>query len=176
MKNNSTALVEELVAREAIRELALKYCRGVDRQDMAMLRELYTTDATDTHGDTFDGSAQDYIDFLAQSLPHIKYSGHHVCNHLISVDGDVGEGEVYALAIHVIPDGQGGLVEDAICVRYIDRYRRDIDGKWRFSKRTVTYDYRTRRPVSNDAVAGLPEIEREPTYTELAHSLFARQG
>lgn len=175
MSSKMTA-VEELVAKEAIRELALKYCRGVDRQDMAMLRSLYTADATDTHGDTFDGSASDYVDFLAKSLPYIKYSGHHVCNHLISIDGDVGEGEVYALAIHVIPDGQGGLVEDTICVRYVDRYRREVDGQWRFSKRIVTYDYRTRRAVPADTVAGLPDIESEPTYTSLAHSLFRRHS
>ena len=100
--------LEMLLAKDAIRELALLYCRGVDRKDAALLRDLYTADATDTHGDSYDGDASGYCDFLEASFPHMPYSGHHICNHLISVDGDRGEGEVYAIAFHLIPDRQGG--------------------------------------------------------------------
>ena len=45
----------------------LLYSRGVDRKDGELLRTLYTADATDTYGDTFDGSAGDYVDFLEKS-------------------------------------------------------------------------------------------------------------
>ena len=159
----------ELLAREQIRELALLYSRGVDRKDPELLRELYTDDATDTHGDTFDGPAGEYVDFLEQAFPFMRFSGHHVCNHLISVDGDEAEGEVYALAYHVIPDGNDGWQEDLMCVRYLDRYRREADGRWRFAKRVVTYDMRNRRPITPpDAV------DTDPSYGELCHRLFAR--
>ncbi len=158
-----------LVAKEEIRQLALLYCRGVDRKDGALLRTLYTHDATDTHGDTFDGSAEDYVRFLEGAFPYMRYSGHHVCNHLISVDGDRGEGEVYAIAYHIIPDGSGGWLEDFGCVRYLDRYRRD-DGRWRFAQRVVTYDLRSQRPFADP-----PEPPQEdPSYTVLASRLFAR--
>lgn len=166
--------VDILLAKEAIRELVLKYSRGVDRQDMVLLRDLYTADATDTHGDTFDGSADDYVAFLARSLPYIQYSGHHVCNHMVSVDGDEGEGEVYAIAIHVFPDGQGGYIEDFMCVRYIDRYRKEADGQWRFATRVVTYDYRNKRPIDLSSVASLPDRQSDPSYVLLKHSLFAK--
>jgi len=166
--------LQRLIDKEAIRDLVLNYSRGVDRQDMVMLRDLYTADATDTHGDTFDGSADDYVAFLARSLPYIKYSGHHVCNHLISVDGDEAEGEVYAIAIHVIPDGQGGVIEDTMCVRYIDRYKKESDGEWRFAQRVVTYDYRARKPVEEASVNGLPSADQEPSYHLLKHALFKR--
>ena len=76
--------VAELVAREEIRQLALLYARGVDRKDGALLRTLYTGDATDTHGDTFDGPAADYVDFLERAFPYMRYSGHHICNHLVA--------------------------------------------------------------------------------------------
>lgn len=161
-----------LADKEAIRELALLYCRGVDRKDGALLRTLYTEDATDTHGDTFDGPAADYVDFLESAFPYMRYSGHHVCNHLMSVDGDTGEGEIYALAYHLIPDGDGGWQEDFMCVRYIDRYRRCDDGRWRFAKRVVTYDLRSRRPYvepDGEAIAAV-----DPSYTELTGALFAR--
>lgn len=143
-----TAALQKLIDKDAIRDLVLAYSRAVDRKDIALLRDLYTADATDSHGDSFDGGAKEYCDFIEKSMPYMPYSGHHVCNHLISVEGDEGNGEVYALAYHVIPDlGNGeGVVEDFMCVRYIDNYRRESDGKWRFSKRVVTYDYQTRRP------------------------------
>ena len=160
----------ELMAKEEIRELALLYSRGVDRKDPAVLRTLYTADATDTHGDTFDGPADKYVDFLEQAFPYMRYSGHHICNHLISVDGDEGEGEVYALAYHVIPDGNDGWQEDLMCVRYLDDYRRESDGRWRFARRVVTYDMRNRRPISPpDAIT-----DDDPSYTDFIHPLFAR--
>ncbi|WP_439135997.1 nuclear transport factor 2 family protein [Pseudomaricurvus sp.] len=161
--------IENLIAKDAIRDLALLYSRGVDRKDPELLRDLYTKDATDTHGDTFDGTASDYVDFLEKAFPYMPYSGHHVCNHLISVDGDTAEGEVYALAYHILPDGQGGHIEDFMCVRYLDNYQKCDDGRWRFSKRVVTYDVRTQKPTD----AKLWD-QGEPGYELFQQSLFKR--
>ena len=168
---DQTALAT-LIAKEAIRELGMLYSRGVDRKDGALLRTLYTRDATDTHGDTFDGTADAYVDFLERSFPYMAYSGHHICNHLICVNGDEGDGEIYAIAYHVIPDGKGGWLEDLMCVRYIDRYRKEKDGRWRFAKRVVTYDMRTRRPIAAPDQSRLPPSD--PSYIELKSRLFAR--
>jgi len=168
-----------LIAKDEIRELGMLYSRGVDRKDGALLRTLYTADATDTHGDTFDGNAEDYVTFLEHSFPYMRYSGHHICNHLITVDGDTGEGEVYAYTFHVIPDGKGGWLEDIRFVRYLDHYRKD-GGTWRFAKRVVTYDYSSRHPAQipeGDTVtvpldpASYPQ---ETSYGVLSTRLFAR--
>jgi hypothetical protein len=171
MYMNSEKLLEALVAKDAIRELALLYSRGVDRKDGALLRMLYTEDATDTHGDTFDGSATDYVDFLESSFPYMRYSGHHICNHLISVDGNEGEGEIYAIACHVIPNGNGGWLEDVRYVRYLDRYRKEQDGRWRFAKRVVAYDHGTQRPID---VAEDSAPDTDASLVALQHRLFAR--
>ena len=162
-----------LIAKEDIRELGLLYSRGVDRKDGTLLRTLYTKDATDTHGDTFDGPAEEYVQFLERAFPYMRYSGHHICNHLISVNGDAAEGEIYALAYHIIPDRDGGWQEDFMCVRYIDNYRKESDGRWRFAKRVVTYDMRSKRPVA--APDGpTPDAATDASYAALASRLFAR--
>jgi ketosteroid isomerase-like protein len=165
--------LETLVAKDDIRELAMLYSRGVDRKDAALLRTLYATGATDTHGDSFDGGAEAYVDFLEKAFPHMRYSGHHICNHLISVDGDSAEGEVYAIAYHIIPDGRGGWLEDIMAVRYIDRYRKEADGRWRFAKRVVTYDMRTARAIPEPKGASLHPTE-DASYAALTSRLFAR--
>ncbi|MET1756162.1 nuclear transport factor 2 family protein [Novosphingobium sp. RD2P27] len=172
--NVDAAALQELIDKEAIRELVLCYSRAVDRKDVELLRDLYTEDATDSHGDSFDGPASGYCDFIAQSLPYMPYSGHHVCNHMISVMGDEGNGEVYALAYHIIPDMTGGDAreEDFMAVRYIDNYRRCSDGKWRFSKRVVTYDLKIRRPFTGGGLLGLGE--KDPSYEVCEHPLFQR--
>lgn len=161
-----------LIAKDEIRELALLYSRGVDRKDIELLRTLYAKDATDDHGKHFSGTAGDYLRFLENAFPHMRYSGHHICNHLISVDGDQGEGEVYALAYHLIPDGKGGFLEDFAAVRYIDRYRKE-NGRWLFAKRVVSFDLRSVRPVPTPEEALLPPPQ-DPSYTTLSSRLFAR--
>jgi ketosteroid isomerase-like protein len=166
------ASLQALTDKEAIRDLVLLYSRAIDRKDPALLRDLYTADATDSHGDSFDGPADAYCTFIERSLPHMPYSGHHVCNHLISVDGDRGDGEVYALAYHVIPDGQSGQLEDFMAVRYIDNYRREADGRWRFAKRVVTYDLKIRRPFDGGGLMG--QGADDSSYQVCLSPLFAR--
>lgn len=166
--------LHKLIDKNAIRDLVLCYSRAIDRKDVELLRDLYTEDATDTHGTTFDGPAGAYCDFIARSLPYMQYSGHHVCNHLISVEGDTGNGEVYALAYHYIPDQKnpGNWLEDFMAVRYIDNYRRCADGKWRFSKRVVTYDLHTVRPFEGDGLLGTSAVD--PSYEVCKQRLFQR--
>ncbi|MBU6268285.1 MAG: nuclear transport factor 2 family protein [Sphingomonadales bacterium] len=168
------AAIQTLLDKEAIRELVLLYSRAIDRKDVALLRDLYTDDATDTHGTSFDGPADAYCDFIEKSLPYMNYSGHHACNHLISVEGDEGNGEVYAIALHYIPDQKnpGQMIEDFMAVRYIDNYRRCADGKWRFSKRVITYDMHMTRPFDGDGLLGTSPVD--PSYGVCAQRLFQR--
>ena len=114
--------LQALIDREAIRDLVLCYSRAIDRKDVELLRDLYTEDATDSHGDSFDGPADKYCDFIAASLPYMQYSGHHACNHMISVEGDQGNGEVYALCYHYIPrSGEPGSMARGFHVRPLYR-------------------------------------------------------
>lgn len=165
------AAVQALVDKEAIRELVLLYSRAIDRKDSALLRDLYTEDSTDTHGTDFSGNISDYIAFIESTAPFMTYSGHHVCNHLVTVDGDTAQGEVYVLAVHCLEAGEGKRVEDWHVVRYMDNYRRCADGKWRFARRFVTYDMIIARPFEGEGLLG---AANDPSYGELGSRLFAK--
>lgn len=177
MTEPSNAALGALVAKDEIRELVLLYSRAIDRKDFALLRTLYARDATDKHGDSYDGAAEGFCAWLEERLPGLRYSGHHVCNHLISVDGDTGEGEVYALAYQTIrgengAGEKGDWVEYVLAVRYLDHYRKE-DGRWRFARREVTYDQGVFHPVA--APEGpIPAPERDDSYAALRSRLFAR--
>ena len=161
-----------LIAKDEIRELAMLYSRGVDRKDAELLKTLYTKDATDNHGKHFTGNAADYIKFLEKSFPHMPMSGHFICNHLIAVDGDEAQGELYALAYHILPDGNAGVAKDFMGVRYIDHYRRE-NSRWLFASRVVSFDIRTVDAMPAPASApGAPD--QDPSYTDLGMRLFAR--
>jgi hypothetical protein len=163
--------VAALVAKDEIRELALLYCRGVDRKDYELIRSLYTDDATDSHGDKHYATMDSFIDRLKVVLPAQRNTGHYVCNHLINVDGEAAEGEVYAVATFRVADG-AGWVEHMLGVRYCDRYRKDA-GRWRFAKRVVAIDWEKTAPAE-----GPHEVAAEPakdiSYPTLESALFQR--
>jgi hypothetical protein len=168
--------LETLIAKDEIRDLVLLYSRGCDRKDFALVRTLYTSDATDSHDETFDGPAKDYVDFLARSLPHAPYSGHHICNHLISVDVDRGEaeGEVYAVAWHVIPDRKGGWIEDFMCCRYVDRYCKDRRGHPRRRRAALLSGGEGGGPsVTNRSLdAAIRALNRPPHRSEFVYGKY----
>jgi ketosteroid isomerase-like protein len=164
------AALQTLLDKEAIRELVLLYSRAIDRKDSALLRDLYTEDAVDTHGTDYSGDVPGYVAFIESTAPFMPYSGHHVCNHLISVDGDTAHGEVYVLAVHCLGAQDGPKMEDWHVVRYMDDYRRCADGKWRFAKRFVTYDMIIARPFEGEALSG---AGTDPSYAQLGSRLFA---
>src|SRR5580698_5640868 len=103
--------VSKLIAKDRIRDLVLLYCRGVDRRDFDLLRSLYAPDAIDDHRGYFTGSATEFIDKLEVDLPPIHHTSHHICNHLISVEGDEAQGEVYAISYTVNSRGSGEMSE-----------------------------------------------------------------
>jgi hypothetical protein len=164
-----------LQAKSDIRELAELYARGSDRKDMALLRTLYTESARHVHGDYFDGAAKDFLDGWEKGMQNrTGAAAHYICNHLISVDGEEGEGEVLGLAWHLIGENNGVLIEDFVGVRYFDSYRKE-GGLWRFAQRSATIDFRLERTVDGaDRTIGEPA--GDASYKALTSRLFARGG
>jgi hypothetical protein len=157
-------------AKDEIRELVLLYSRGINRKDYDLLQSLYTADATDDHGRSYFATVPAFIARLREVLPAQRCSGLFVCNHLISVEGDSGEGEVYALSYHSLPDGAGGWAEHKMRVRYIDKYRKE-GGRWHFSSRKLVIDHYVRQPTT--APEEEPQIpENDPSYQLLSSRIF----
>lgn len=140
--------LEELLDREAIREVLFRYARGVDRADEAALRSAYWPDATDCHG-AYRGSADG---FIAQALERLRRGGlrsHVIGNILIELHGAQAVVESYFIALQapVPAQVQDPVRATLLAGRYADRFEKR-SGEWRVAERTVVYDWieETERP------------------------------
>jgi hypothetical protein len=73
---NETAM-QELLDKQAIYEVVLRYCRAVDRMDMDLLLSCYHEDGIDHHTG-FSGVAADYVAWVSSVLGRYGGSMHFI--------------------------------------------------------------------------------------------------
>jgi hypothetical protein len=139
-----------LLDRQQIYEVLTRYCRGVDRGDVELIRSVYHADATDDHG-MFKGLGVDFASWIVEFLKEWKQCQHFIGNFNCNLQGDVAHTETYCLSIS--DDGQGH--NSAVYNRYIDRFERR-NGEWKIAERLVVLDVSRVDPVTEsfDSVPG----------------------
>ncbi|AZI34930.1 nuclear transport factor 2 family protein [Caenibius tardaugens] len=93
-------MVQSLLDQIALRDLVMRYCRGCDRRDFALVRSLYHDDAIDDHGTMFKGTPDEFVAWLPEAMAPWELTIHSISNSLFVVDGDYAEGEHHARAYH----------------------------------------------------------------------------
>jgi len=129
---------QDLLDRVALHDLVMRYCRGCDRRDFALVRSLYHDDAIDGHGAMFKGGPDAFVAWLAEVTAHWSLTRHVVGNSLFVIDGDHAEGEHYVEAWHRTHGPQPQLF--IALGRYLDKYERR-GGVWKFSYRSLVFDH-----------------------------------
>jgi hypothetical protein len=134
--------VEQLLAKEEIRDVIYRRARAADRKNVELARSCYHPDATEDHGG-FRGLAED---FLAESPiswgpdAPIKLMWHTVSNVLIEFQAkEAAKVETYnftAITAKLAEVDYQMLVGG----RYLDDFKR-IDGVWGISARTLVFDW-----------------------------------
>lgn len=134
------AVIRAIADRQAITEILNRYCHGVDRCDMDLLKSAYWPDAIDEHG-TFNGNALAFCEATLPALAAMTCTMHMVSNVQIRLDGDHAAVQSYCLAFHQIPaTEQAGASEMIVGGRYLDRMERR-DGEWRIAHRLYVMDW-----------------------------------
>ena len=135
---------EQLADIEAIKDVAKRYSRGVDRLDLEVLKSAYWPDAIDEHG-SFKGNAHTFAEFCMTG--HLKWrsTSHCIFNHLIELsdDGTHATGEVYNVSYLFQKDAD---VLDTWHGRYLDSYEKRED-EWRISHRICVHEGTHTRPI-----------------------------
>ena len=119
--------LQELVDREAIRDCLYRYCRGIDRADVAMLRSSYWPDAHDRHG-AYVGPAEGFIKMAQEVFKTGPRNIHQISNILIEFTGLTEAAvESYFTALQRGPDREGVVRQVLLCGRYCDRFEKRGD-------------------------------------------------
>ncbi|MEO1063585.1 MAG: nuclear transport factor 2 family protein [Actinomycetota bacterium] len=126
---------EQLSDREQIRDVALRYCRGVDRLDETLMQSAYWPDAIDEHG-SFVGNAHRFAEYCMTAHDRWSWTMHSIFNHSIEIDGPTdARGEIYNVSTLCRAD-TGAI--DTWYGRYLDRYERRGD-EWRIIHRVCVH-------------------------------------
>lgn len=130
------AAVQAMLDKEAVREVSLRYTRGIDRHDEQLSLSAYHPDAKDDHG-AFIGSGADFVEYAnrVHSQNWVCHQ-HYVTNQVIDLDGDAAHCESYFLAVLKRPDG----VCDLVGGRYVDRIDRR-EGVWAVADRICMVEW-----------------------------------
>jgi ketosteroid isomerase-like protein len=131
--------LQEMLDEHQLRKLVHRYCRAVDRGDLAVLRSLYHHDAQDAHGGFSSGPASDFIEQMAAARPYLRSMQHHTTTVNFVIDGDVAEGEVYTIATHTFAVRDHD-VDVVVGGRYLDKYAKR-EATWKFVERAIVTDW-----------------------------------
>ena len=165
------AALASLLEKQAVHEVVLRYCRGIDRLDEELVRGCYHPDATDTHG-SFHGTIDEFVTWAFHLLGRYEATMHLVANHLSTIVGDVAVAETYGVSHHRSddPDPRRNLT---VGFRYLDRLERRDGGPWLISRRIATTEWvdapaeGARWPIPANDVVGRRGPE-DPLYGLLA--------
>ena len=140
-----------MVDRDDIRQVILRYCRGMDRLDLDLIRSCYFDDAIDDHG-RFVGKAEDFIQWATTATGHFPMQQHAVLNHVCDLDGDDAYTETYYICSNI----NSAPPHILSLGRYIDHFQRR-EGEWRIANRVALIERNLEMsdsPVAPAAVSG----------------------
>jgi hypothetical protein len=146
--------VQELLDKQQIHEVLMRYCRGVDRSDADLIDSAFHPDAliTTNRGST-EYSGADAGRTIVGLLRKEDRCMHYGTNEFVKIDGDVADCESYWLALRVRFDGEGSALFHN-WGRYVDRFERR-HGQWRIARRVNLNEWSmTERTTQSREVEG----------------------
>ncbi|MFT4054140.1 MAG: nuclear transport factor 2 family protein [Novosphingobium sp.] len=135
------AALTQLLDKDALRDLATRYARAIDRRDPDLLRSVYHEDAIDDHGVVFCDHAATFVARQPEIMAPFAITAHYLCNQSYRIDGDRADGEIYFIAYHrtVEEEAEADVKHLIVNGRYLDNYERRA-GIWKIAHRRLVWD------------------------------------
>ncbi|MBW8784115.1 MAG: nuclear transport factor 2 family protein [Novosphingobium sp.] len=162
-------MLQETVDRREIYDCLMRYCRGIDRLDRAVLLSAYHPDAVDDHG-TFVGPVEKFADYVLDlHRTHQHRTQHHITNHRCDIEGAVAHCESYYIfrSLNKAPP-----LYTTASGRYLDRLEKR-DGRWGIVDRVCLVDIRNDAwaPTGTEGDAAYMPIRRDREDTSYRRPL-----
>lgn len=155
----SDALVSQREDELAIRDLANRYARMIDRRDWPELPRVFTPDCElSGQGYLMRGHAE--LDAGLRKIDMFSATQHCVLNQVTCLDGDRATGEFYCIANH-IHERDGVQYKLDMGIRYDDHYLRTPDG-WRLARRVLNLIWQQDLPLDLSLAALAPPSRPAP--------------
>lgn len=147
--------VDTMLARQDIHDVMMRYARGIDRGDEALLTSCYWDDAVEVHGPAYSGAAIPYVKGAAARMRKNKpVMQHFIGNVHIEFDGaDTAWVESYILTFARFPK-DGEPWDTLTGARSHDKFVRR-DGEWRILHRRAVFDWNRDQRSSETWCMGL---------------------
>ena len=123
-----------LLDERAVRQVMLRYARGVDDRNWDQVRSVFAPDAF-IAGTGFSGVRDEYLEPLFAGVAAYGVTMHTIGNQVVEIDGDTAYTETDLIARHY-GDTEGRQESLTLGVRYHDHLRRDGDS-WVVTRREV---------------------------------------
>ncbi|SEL80161.1 SnoaL-like domain-containing protein [Rhodococcus maanshanensis] len=170
-RSGSSAL-DDLLDKQAIYEVVMRYCRGIDRLDFDLVRGAYHPDGVDHHTG-FDGGVEEFIAWVRPKLALFGGTMHTIGNHLVELHGNRAISESYFAATHWGHPEFGDFTSGS---RYVDLMERR-EGRWAIVERWAVREW-TRsdegRMITPEAAGPRGRRDGTDPLVELQSRLAAR--
>ena len=132
----------------ALRKLAYRYARMIDRREWAEIPRVFTEQAQ-LRGPGYSMQGHDELAGGLATIDMFSATLHCVHNQLVEVAGDAATGEIYCVANHLL-EKDGVAYKLDMGIRYEDRYERGPDG-WRIAERILNLVWQQELPLEMPA-------------------------
>jgi len=165
--------LNNIIAREKIRDCLARLARGLDRRDADMVRACYWPDATDDHGVAVS-TVEEFVSWVSPGDPAMILTLHTLGQSYIEFRGDTGLAETHVTAYHRVDVG-GQHRDIFLGGRYLDRMEKR-DTEWRIAHHKMMYDWQNDLGPSADfsqGTFGMPFVSENPVGA--AHGDFSER-
>ena len=131
--------MNDLADRLAIMDKIYRYCRSVDRLDVALGHTVFHEDSHADFGPGYVGSGRGWIDYICEEHRKFLHHSHQVTNVIIEIDGDRAGSESYVFATLQSRVGDR-TVKHQFWARYVDAWSKR-DGDWAIDRRECVIDF-----------------------------------
>jgi hypothetical protein len=187
MTDTLEARIARIEDEREIRNCLHLYCRGVDRRQPEILRELFWEDSKVEYG-MFEGNGLEFANVVSSWFEEggVHNTSHLLGNVTIALDGDRAFSEAYLNAHHRLTNAEGDFYDSIFGCRYQDRFERR-DGTWKIAFRRLVFDWFRDFQDTGDwdagsmgvnranATIGAPQSDVWPDLNEKMYAMAAKR-